>query len=309
MHQPLIILSPPRSFSSVVSTMIGQHPQLYAFPELSLFAFSDLQNFCPFDKKEKLSRDLPGLIRTIAQEHHGQQTTQTNLKAIEWLRERRDWSTEKIFNYLLDLISPRIGVEKTPITSRRMQNLERAYAMFPNAHFLHLTRHPISAKKSIEELSTRKNLKHYKKTGTWQDNKYGINGLLVWLHMHNNIVKFTKTLPVGQTMRIKGENILSQPDVYLPQIAQWLGLRTDTEAIEAMKHPENSPYAYVGASPAHGGNDLKFMRNPKLRRGTVKEPNLQEFWQSNLSQQFEEANFNSELQENINNLAFALGYQ
>lgn len=309
MHQPLIIISPPRSFSSVVSTMIGQHPQLYAFPELYLFNFSNVEEFFDFGKRNRYGSDIPGLIRTIAQEHYGKQTTQTNLKAIDWLRERSDWSTEKVFNYLLDLVNPKVGLEKTPSTSRKIKNLEKVYAMFPQAYFLHLTRHPVSTKKSIEEFLAKKDLKHYKKTGIWQEEKSQVNGLIVWLHYHNNIVKFTKTLPIGQTMQIKGENILAQPDVYLPQIPQWLGLRTDPEAIEAMKHPENSPYAYVGAFPARGGNDLKFMRNPKLRIGTVKEPNLQKFWQSNLSQHSQETSFNSELQENINNLAFALGYQ
>ena len=309
MHQPLIILSPPRSFSSVVSTMLGQHPQLYAFPELYLFTFNDLQEFFYFQEKYQFGNKTSGLIRTIAQENYGKQTKKTNLQAIDWLRERIDWSTEKLFNYLLDIVNPRIGVDKTPTTSRKMENLERAYAMFPNAYFLHLTRHPVSAKKSIEDLLAIKHSKLYKKTGVWQEDKYAINGLLVWLKMHNNIIRFTKTLPVGQTMRIKGENIISQPDVYLPQIAQWLGLRTDSEAIEAMKHPENSPYAYVGSFPAYGGNDLKFMRNPKLRIGTVKEPSLKKFWEGNLSQQPEETKFDLELQENINNLAFALGYQ
>lgn len=309
MHKPLIILSPPRSFSSVVSTMIGQHPQLYAFPELYLFNFNNLHEFFAFGKKHRYGSDIPGLIRTIAQEVYGKQTVQTNLKAIDWLKERSDWSTEKVFNYLLDLINPKIGLEKTPATSRKIHNLERLYNIFPQAYFLHLTRHPVPAKKSIEEFLAKKDLKHYKKTGIWQAEKSQVNGLLVWLHYHNNIAKFTKNLPAGQTMRIKGENILSQPDVYLPQISQWLGLRTDTEAIEAMKHPENSSYAYVGSFPARGGNDLKFMRNPKLRRGTVKEPSLQQFWEGSLSQQSEETNFNSELQENINNLAFALGYQ
>ena len=309
MHQPLIILSPPRSFSSVVSTMIGQHPQLYTFPELYLFNFNNLDDFFAFGSKHGSGSDLPGLIRTIAQEHYGKQTTKTNLKAIDWLKERSDWSTEKVFNYILDLISPRIGVEKTPATSRRINNIEKAYAMFPQAYFLHLTRHPVAAKKSIEEFLINKDLKNYKKTGIWQEEKSRVNGLIVWFHYHNNIAKFTKNLPAGQTMRIKGENLLSQPDIYLPQIAQWMGLRTDSQAIEAMKHPENSPYAYVGAFPARGGNDPKFMRNPKLRMGTVKEPSLQEFWESNLSQQSEEANSNSELQDNISNLAFALGYQ
>ena len=87
--------------------------------------------------------------------------------------------------------------------------------------------------------------------------------LIGWHHMHTNILRFTSTLPLGQSLRVKGEDILSEPDLYLPQIAEWLGIRTDREAIEAMKHPENSPYARVGPEIARGGNDPKFMRSPK----------------------------------------------
>jgi hypothetical protein len=78
-------------------------------------------------------------------------------------------------------------------------------------------------------------------------------------------------------MRIKGEDLLSNPDLYLSQIAEWLNISTSPEAIASMKHPENSPYAYVGPFPCPGGNDAKFMRNPILRQGIVKEPCLRDF--------------------------------
>jgi hypothetical protein len=35
---PLVILAPGRSYTSVVCTMLGQHPQMYNLPELHLFA-------------------------------------------------------------------------------------------------------------------------------------------------------------------------------------------------------------------------------------------------------------------------------
>ena len=48
---PLVILSPARSFSSVVSTMIGEHPQLYGFPELHICTSDSLEDvisgICP----------------------------------------------------------------------------------------------------------------------------------------------------------------------------------------------------------------------------------------------------------------------
>ena len=52
MKDPLIILSPPRSFSSVISTMIGQHPQIYGFPELHLFSGETLGDILEREAKE-----------------------------------------------------------------------------------------------------------------------------------------------------------------------------------------------------------------------------------------------------------------
>ena len=37
MTELVIMLGPPRSFTSVVSAMVGQHPQLYGLPEVHLF--------------------------------------------------------------------------------------------------------------------------------------------------------------------------------------------------------------------------------------------------------------------------------
>ena len=37
MTQPLFILAPPRSFTTVTSAMIGQHPEMYGLPETNLF--------------------------------------------------------------------------------------------------------------------------------------------------------------------------------------------------------------------------------------------------------------------------------
>lgn len=317
MSDPLIILSPPRSFSSIVSTMIGEHPQLYGFPELHLFGGDTVEEI--IRKEEKVGYPgPPGLIRTLAQEHDGVQNSKTIFKAIAWFRQRRHWSTKKLLDYLLELINPKIGVEKSPMTAKKTKYIERAYVMFPGAYYLHLTRHPLSARKSIKEFYEHK--KSLNNTNV-DSIKYVVDSLLVWYLMHKNILDFTNTLPVGQTIRIKGEDVLSEPNTYLPQIAQWLNLRTDNEAIEAMKHPENSPYAYVGPNPARGGNDPKFMRSPKLRSGRVKEPSLKEFfatqsWEwvaGEIKDLLRESEFElsseEEVAEEITKLANLMGYQ
>ena len=80
-----------------------------------------------------------------------------------------------------------------------------------------------------------------------------------------NIMAFLDELPNEQKMRIRGEDLLGGPDPYLREIAEWLGLRRDEEAIEAMKHPERSPYACMGPVNARLGNNPGFLQAPALR--------------------------------------------
>lgn len=271
----LIILSPPRSFSSVVSTMIGQHPQIYCFPELHLFVGETIGQILDREQKKGNYGGPPGTLRALAQLHDGIQTTTTIIRATAWLIERRDWSVKQLIDHLLLLITPRIGVEKSPVTCMSPSFLANAYACYPNAYYLHLTRHPVSTRHSMQEFFAKRSSLSDSKVGKGRALKF--DHLLMWYRMHRNIFAFTSRLPEAQVMRLKGEDLLSDPDLYLPQIAEWLGVRTDREAIEEMKHPERSPYACVGPAPARGGNDGKFMRGPALRQGKVKEPILKEF--------------------------------
>lgn len=271
----LVILSPPRSFSSVVSTMIGQHPELYCFPELHLFVGDTVGQVLA---RERRTRDRhagpPGVLRSLAQLHHGRQTTGTILQSSVWLLERMDWPVKELLDHLLERVAPRIGVEKSPVTCTNRDFIRRAHACYPDACYLHLTRHPVSTRQSMDELAGGRMRKQGEVS---QKALFEPDNLLTWYQMHRNIDLFAATLPPGQFMRVKGEDLLSEPDLYLPQIAEWLGVRTDREAIEEMKHPENSPYASVGPAPAFGGNDPKFMRSPRLRPGRVTEPSLSRF--------------------------------
>ena len=268
MPEPLIILCPMRSFSSVVCGMLGQHPETYSFPELNLFITDSVKELLLLNTNKGKSKSIHGLVRTLAQLHDGVQTATSVVEARSWLHKRLDWSTKKLFDYIIEQVNPKIGIDKSPVTVMKPEFIERAYAMFPNANFLHLTRHPITTGSSIQEWVEIVAQK------LQRDSSKKLDPARLWLYTHSNIINFTKTLPVGQSMQIKGEDILSDPDLYLPQIAEWLGLRTDKEAIALMKHPENSPYACIGPSGARGGNDPKFLENPHLRSGKVSEPPL-----------------------------------
>ena len=306
--------------------MLGEHPQMYGFPELHLFIGATVQ--------EVIDRELgrvggysyagpPGVLRSLAELHDSVQTAGSIVRASVWLHERGNWSTKALLDYLFRKVSPRIAVEKSPPTALRVQFIERAYTYYPDAFFIHLTRHPLPNRDSLREFVKGREQKKRGSHGEDEvDNRQQrVDKLISWHFMHDNILRFTSTLPSGQTMRIKGEDILSYPDIFLPQIAEWMGLRTDREAIEAMKHPENSPYARVGPPMARGGNDGKFMRSPKLRRGKIKQPSLEAFLKENPDLQWVSSSVigkmeqtplrmasGGEIQEHFSELSALLGY-
>ena len=72
-------------------------------------------------------------------------------------------------------------------------------------------------------------------------------------------------MPASQTLRVRGEDLVGSPERGLREVLAWLGLRTDDEAIEEMKHPERSPYACYGPPSAHFGNERAFLQDPVLR--------------------------------------------
>ena len=65
-------------------------------------------------------------------------------------------------------------------------------------------------------------------------------------------------------MRVRGEDVLNDTRPHLRTIAAWLGVRTDDDAIEAMTHPEASPFASFGieGSGILSGHDPNFLRDP-----------------------------------------------
>ena len=112
--QPLFILSPPRSFSSVVCGILGQHPQCYGLAELHLFFADDLGGVMQGTYRGSMVVD--GLLRTLAQLHDGEQTEDSIIKARRWTLAHANWSIRKVFDHIQELVGPRLLVEKSPAT-------------------------------------------------------------------------------------------------------------------------------------------------------------------------------------------------
>jgi hypothetical protein len=270
-EHPLIVLAAPRSFSSVTSAMLGQHPQLYGIPEVHLFVVETVGELLTYHQLAGRRRQ-DGIMRAIAELYLGGQNVRSVAAAKRWLTEHADASTAAVFEKLVSRAAPRRLVEKSVSTVWKIDSLERAERFFPRARYLHITRHPRGQCESMMETVQRE----WRIGHQIRDPETGVlDPQILWLGLNSNIHRFLAGIPEERKRRVRGEEVVANPEAALVEIAAWLDIRTDTEAIEEMKHPERSPFSKVGPPNAPFGADPKFLSDPKLRPARVKPQSLE----------------------------------
>ena len=261
---PVFILTTARSYSSVVATMIGQHPDLAGVPELKLFCYptiAELEEALPsFWIKRGFTHRSPGLVRAVSEIEFGDQTLESLAAARSWLKDRASWAGEHVLDALSSRLSPRSIVEKSPenvLTDAALARIESAY---PKARYLHLTRHPVTTQRSME---THRN----RMLPGYPQHREPMAGIHAWYETHRRILLFGCKLPEERYMRIRSEDVLNAPAAHLLKIAMWLKISTEQDAIELMKHSEMSPFACFGPAESGviGGQDHGFLQDPILR--------------------------------------------
>jgi len=155
-------------------------------------------------------------------------------------------------------------VEKSPENVVSAAPLRRLKGAYPRARYLHLTRHPVTTQSSMIQH------RHRSFASPPADGE-PMEGIAAWLDAHLRILSFTSKLPQESAMKVRAEDVLNDPRPHLRAIADWLGLQTDETSIEAMRHPERSPFARPGraGSGILGGHDPNFLRDPFPRRVEV----------------------------------------
>lgn len=264
---PLFILAPPRSFTSVTCAMLGEHPQMFGLAEVNLFGGDSMADMQELYRTRALLQ--AGLLRSLAQIAFSEQTEETVEAARRWLLDNSDLSTDEVFRTLQSWLPDRILIDKSPLHVLHPDAMRRMRTRFPDARYLHLTRHPGDTIKSVLQLQRTfrdRLLERAPALGALRAPRQAQGAPeKYWLQPHLAIIDFLESVPADRQMRLRGEDLLRDPPRYLRRIAEWLEVRTDDEAVAAMLHPENSPFAREGPANAKYGNDPNFMEKPALR--------------------------------------------
>lgn len=257
---PIVILGTGRSFTSVINCMIGQHPAMIGLPETNIFRDETLGQL--WDRFQSGINRLrrAGLLRTLAYLHDGAQTDDTIAAAESFIQSHRHWTYVQAARHITELAAPRGIVEKSISSCREITTLKRVREAWPNARFLHITRHPEAIVQSMESRIDRavekgKGKRLLRMTDHYSPSDY-------YNVFSSTILEFMATLPPGMGMNIRGEDFLTDARLYSRQICEWVGLSTDDAAIEAMMHPEQNPFAVIGPDAAKRGLSSSFLENP-----------------------------------------------
>jgi hypothetical protein len=270
---PVFILAPPCTYSWVVCAIVGQHPQMYALPEHHLFTADTVAEWWDLCTRETFEMDH-GLVRTVAELYFGGQTESAVSRARGWLRRRSHYTTGLLLETIAERLEPRIAIEKSPSTAYNLATLERAFAMFPNARYVHLVSHPrLYCEAVLDALGDARRASELPPTHWLARLAPGpeLDPQLGWLDANRTIADFLERVPADRKRVVRGEDLLGEGSAGLVALAAWLGVRTTPEAIEEMRHPERSAYAAVGPPSAAFGSD-RFLRPGPLVRSEWTRP-------------------------------------
>ena len=243
-------------------SLLAGHPGVYGFPELLLFNADNVHELLNEGERRpdllprQVRSRLTGVCRALADLHEGNQSDAAVNRACEWLACRPDWPTSRLLEYMLTLIAPRIGVEKSPDTVADAGRLAALAKGFPSARFIHLTRHPTDSLVSMQ--------KHFRNPPD-PDESLAEWCADMWYSGHLRITRFLAGLPDGQWFRVHGEDLVREPAAWLPKILGWLDLEVNDSLVRMMLKTEHWRFANRGESGLLYGGDPKFLDSPGLR--------------------------------------------
>jgi hypothetical protein len=263
--QLLFILAPARSFSTVSAALLDGHPGIFSFPEMLLFTASTVGELIdskriPANTQPRFaSARMSGIYRAVAALHEGCQSDEAVGRAVSWLERRCGWATTHLMDHLREISGARICVEKTPETIATDRALAACMKAYSDARYIHLTRHPVDTQRSMQQnhqQTLRQPLSGKALVATCAS---------AWYLGHTRVVRALDGLPEDRWIRVRGEDLLREPRIWLPRILDWLGLAWDDTIITRMLRTELWQFSGTGPSDRLLGGDPSYIRAPALR--------------------------------------------
>lgn len=248
----VLVLSPERSGSTLLATMLGAHSAIVAPPELFLLRYPT------FDTWRREKRAALASV-TWLMRHLGEPADEPAIRA-----RFQGLATTDVYRWILARMGAGgILVDKTPAHARDRATLERAETLAP--HYLWLTRHPLGVANSwIERRRSRRwrRLGHLGTAaaqrlagaragfGRWLcdrlDDDALDDALARWRLANETVAEFLERVPAERRFHVTYEDLVRSPEPTLGGIAAWLGTELEAAMLEPWKHLPDALTAGVG---------------------------------------------------------------
>ncbi len=212
------ILSSPRSGSTLLRVMLAGHPDIVSPPELHLLPFStmgerqqELDVSYLGEGLERALMDLKGITASQSQE------LVANLV-------KDNVPVTQVYEMLQQLSGDRLLIDKSPTYASNRETLEQAEAIFTNAKYIHLVRHPYAVIESFARMRMDKLI------GSGNSNPYQL-AESIWSSSNQNILDFAAGIDRDKVLLVHYEELVSQPEKIMRQLCEFLAIPFDTAVL------------------------------------------------------------------------------
>jgi amino acid adenylation domain-containing protein len=247
----IFILAPPRSGTTLLRAMLAGHSQFVTTSELRLLGFADLAARGAAYHGTIWHR---GPVQAIAD------IKGCNLDEAEQLFaqcEEEGLDTAAFFGRLQSWAAPREIVDKSPSYALDPAALEQAEAIFSDAFYIHLSRHPYEMVKSFE---SRRMDRVYLPEATDLTPRQA--GEAVWQIAHENIAQFLTNVPRERQHHVRYSDLVGAPEQAITALAEALHLPFQAEMLEPYR-----PDTPRQAAGVHTFDDPRFREHGRIEAG------------------------------------------
>jgi len=246
------VLGAPRSGTTLLRVMLAGHPRLFVPPEMVLAPYVTMAA-----REAGLNQRYweKGGLRRALMELRGIDVEEAKAAEDGW----RDLTVEQVYHLLIKELGGRILVDKCPHLGMPDGSLERVHAMFPEARYLWIVRHPGSVNRSLENMPMAEvMLQGY--PGGPRD---------VWETANRRVGAFLRqSVPEDRWALVRYEDLVVDPEHELRRLSSALNVDYDA----AMAKP------YEGERMRTGPKGARAIGDPNMAGRNAIDPSLASKW-------------------------------
>ncbi len=210
----IVLLSTPRSGSTLLRVMLNTNPQLFAPPELYLLDYEDMAARRRLLEEDNCGFLTEGMVEAL---QNLSEAGTDDIKKLLTRFEQEKLPVSKMYVYLRSYLNDnQYLVDKTPSYGQHLDTLRSAEENLDEPFYIYLYRHPLAVMGSLV-----KNRFH-KLMGTKGDPWEIAED--TWYVRNKNILAFMDEIPLHRQLHVPYESLVEYPEQWMNMLCQKLGI-------------------------------------------------------------------------------------